>query len=84
MCDHDPSDTIVIDTRPASDGRRSRRRECNQCHKTWSTVEIPLDEYQSLLIATNKAKPKAKNGTIKSLEMKIDRLTAYLCGVEKI
>lgn len=52
--------TDVTDSRPREDGTMRRRRYCNECKGKFSTVEIPMDQYDALLPAVARQSSKAR------------------------
>jgi transcriptional regulator NrdR family protein len=39
----------VADSRPTLDGLIRRRRQCTQCNRRWTTLEVPKDAWQVIM-----------------------------------
>ena len=49
------SNVITVDSRPAErNSWRRRRRVCNECKQKWSTIELPVEDIESILEVTYK------------------------------
>ena len=62
----------VIDS-PATHGPLRRRRECGECHKRWTTYEIPADSYE-----------KHMQGVARSLRALSGKCDAFLRDIDKL
>ena len=52
--------TDVTDSRPREDGTMRRRRYCNSCKGKFSTVEVPMEQWEALLPEIAKQSSKAR------------------------
>lgn len=84
------SDVNTIDSRPADrPAWRRRRKVCNTCHQRWSTIELPVEDIESILSITYKLDElsvfaRGVHDTIEALKHVGDKAQAEVAGLVEV